>query len=472
MENTQKANVLPYARGGVPGALRAFILAEMVLSIIGCVVSAVSSVIALRGGGWPVLITIPLTIYGTVLSVRLYKGVNSLYRGQPGGADLAQSACRGRRVMLTVVLVLGILLVLVTAAGGRGFNVLVFLLAVGLLIAAYLPVIFYFSDAETIFAMISREEYDGQPKQVGGVGRFAVLCIMAAAVSAAAAVLLGVGVLDSGSASILNVNLRYAQDLYIVYLYLCCARFLLTFRCYRGFMKAHSGMTYDSAPSFSGAGYSLSPVICVIGSIGLGWSALNNLMIFLKRIISSIRHGGRFYQMDALYNPATLLLLAAYVLLGIALQRGRKWQMPALVGTAGMIACNLYYTIRNLMRMLSLSGSDVYDYLAVGMEASQLVFFAMLLAAIILRRRGKPVPRQMRGIMIALAVLSTVMAVGYNFSLRFSDLRYFQAEYLFLVFANLIDELMLMLGMLGLIRLTDMPEEPREEEKQIISGLP
>ena len=74
--------------------------------------------------------------------------------------------------------------------------------------------------------------------------------------------------------------------------------------------------------------------------------------------------------------------------------------------------------------------------------------------------------------MIALAVLSTVMAVGYNFSLRFSDLRYFHAEYLFLVFANLIDELLLLLGMLGLIRLTDMPEEPREEEKQIISGLP
>ena len=435
----KNAGSLPYLQGGVPGAIRAFAGAEAVLSIISCVVYAVSTVVMISEGSWTNLLMLLLPVIGAVLAFKLFTGLNRLSRNSFSGAESAESAIRGRRIMIWVsfALILAVQL-FSTVSYHAGAAVLSLLLSAGFSLLIILPLVSYYRDCELVMNHIFREMYDGQGIRTAGAGRLSGLCITFAVILLVLSGLICTAdIWDTGH--YLDYSTRNYFEWFALLLYLYAARFLLVNQGYLGFLRSHTSITEDSV-SLSPSGTCSSPSICILGSVSLGWFAFSGFLYFFSDLVSYRGFLSPDYAMKAIY-------VAAYILLGIALIRTRGRTVLTLIGASVAAAAEMYHLI---MRFGYVTGS-VSNTLYFFYCASLLSFYLLLIAMTVLRRSGKSVPPICLILMIILASLSVLFPTAAYFA-GYSD-------FVYLLF-RLSTHLLYLLPLLGLVRMLAVPDSP------------
>ena len=369
-------NSLPYLQGGPPGALGIYIAVEAVVGVILCCISVIGSVLLLFHGQWISLISVPLTIYSTSLTWKAYSGVKKLRRDEADGASMIASACGSRRNLIWIGYAFGIVASLISAISSRslGLSLLSVVLVAGLLLLVVFPLINYYKDVEQIL------EYYAQPEMISGcpvkltgrIGHLSALCVTFAVLMLAA-----------------SIAADFVPDSYLtqsgLLLYLVAARYLLVNICYHGFLRSHRCASNDENPAFAPSGYSASSAFCVLGSIFFGGQVFS----YLETIVWYIRNG---------YAPlATLLAVildcVIYALFALALARRSGGTVLIVVGASAML-------LTAAISMFSRTGAIPFLDILPGM-----LFFAAVLAAAVIRLRGKAVPNAFRIVMIVLAVL-------------------------------------------------------------------
>ena len=440
MENKRTASPLPYVRGGIPDAFRILLCAEAVLGILACLASVFPSIIRLTEGTWTVLLTFPLSVFGTVLSVKMYLGLRRLSRGDANGADTAKSACRGKRIMVWLSFVM-IIILEIAALGDRTYGVLAILLSAGLSLAVILPLHFYYQDAEQALEHVFGEACSGKPTAPRGLGRLPVLCIILGALLMILSTVMSLGLVSLPYYASRDSLLSQVFSMLSMFLFFGGARYLLLNLCLQGFRRSHALCGDGEPASFAPAGYGDSPSLCILGSVIFGWFAFS-VLLYLVRYPVVWR-----YRPDFGTVVRELFYISSCVLLGLSLMRRRGRYILALSGAAGMAFFHLLHLV-----MFNSSRTGLASQFGTLL---MLFFYGALIVAFILRKAGKTVPGAFLTAMIVLA------AVACCFSL-------IPAVNAYSVISALADACLTVISMLALVwKLKDpAPEKPAPAEPE------
>lgn len=460
MTRNQNTGILPYAQGGTPGALVAFTGTEAILSVIVGAISVISSLILLFSGYASAssvisfLISAPLTIYSVVLSFRVFLGLKTLHRGDSSGAGMVSSVCKARRILIWVAFALVIVLQMITTLGASynaGASFLALLISAGLSLLIIIPVVLYYKDAESIMDRISYEGYSDQAQMTNGFVRLSVWCILYAVLLMILSVLLISNLLRNSS---ILYQISSYKNVLALFLFLLGARFLLVHRCRLGFLRSHAPLRDDPDAPLAPAGYSDAPALCVLGSIAFGWFAVAALVNTLSLIFRMSSYG--YSIINIILN---LLIIAAYVLLGLALSRHQA-RIPLAITGAG---CFLLSTAVRLFNGRYFTGSDFYAICSVAGSVFLISFLVLFIVGMILRNGNKTIPAAIRIIMIVLAGLYAASSLGRElaYSYRFDVYSYVSVG-LFLI-AHL--------AMVRLLWVSSLPDNGTQTEKASVSEI-
>ena len=449
MFNRQRSS-LPYAQGGFPGTLVVFTCIEAVISVLACILSLISLITVRAAMSLNTFLSLGSMAVNTVLSVNLFRGLRMIRNGDHGGAAIASGACKGRRIMLWVVLALEVLagLIALTQSGGYGFGVL--LLTDLILLAIMIPFHFYYKDAEMIFDHISYEESGGMPRSAG-VGHFSALCVTFAVLLFAVLVLCATSVLNLNSyLGSYSYSMGDISEFIYMLLFFSIARFLVINKCFLGFKRSHEGTDRETLQP---TGHSIFPTICVLASILYG-------LLFVLQITSLLQVFEYYSRRNSEVVIWRAALTIGFLALSIALtcRPGSLARTGTAVTGSGLVAAVYIYSL-----VQSFSEGRMQIEFATMLQLVSIIaviaFYVLALTAALTGRDGKPVQdwmtKALRG-----------MAVGY-IAAQAIPLIVDMIDYGYYTFWDIVGYLVsfsiTLVAMLGLIRMFSIPAESTAE---------
>ena len=419
MKNGKIGSNLPYLQGGPPRALRVYLGVEAVCSVIVCCFAVIGSVILLFRGAWTYIFTGAMSVFSAVLSVNVFKGTNKILRGDCTGAPETESALRNRRILMWVMMGLSGFTSIISALSSRYASSASFfgvLLGVGLMALLILPIVFYYKNIERIMGYyVYREVSSGEISDSSGrEGHLSAFCITFAA--------LLLVLMTALQFRWDLISYRYYEfydylSLISLLLYLSAGRYLLVNICYRGFLRTHSDRFREENGVSAASGYNASSALSVIGSMLFGWRALNSLFTFINNL-RYLSYGGNAFGVFRL-----LFECGCYVLLALALTRRNRRTVLPVIGSAVMVVLSVISIFRG-----GVSFSSLYNSAISVSNCLQIVLWAAIGFACVIRMTGETVPVWLRIFQIVLAglqVMPRMIATLSDRMYRVPDLIYY-----------------------------------------------
>ncbi len=399
MSEARKSKLLPYLRGGVPGALAALLFALGIVSILLVAAFLVASVIVFGAqnvvGGIEILALslsyIPMIIAGF--------GALKLRKGNAKGASMMLSACLFRRVLLAIGMILIVLVALIGFFRVIGFSFLAALLVLliyGLIFGILLFMLFFINRVISVLEVIEAEAtVPDAPRNIRGAARSpGVMCIILMVLSA---VVVTVYCFAPGFVAD-TIDLGFAEDYYqyyLIILFLYAAMYALAWGFFRGVWRSHRPAEQGNPPTFGPAGYIRANAWAILGAILSAYLALTELTKFINRI-SVFRSYGLPLRWDVNMFRYPVGFVAALILAVGLLIRHRS----VLILIASLISAAFYgYLVSRALP----SGSFTLGTAKYAVEA--LFFVLLAVAAIVCLRPDRRLPKGLRVPLIILAAL-------------------------------------------------------------------